>query len=300
MHHLEAATRQAMLATLRSAVAVDDGPTDEQRRLLDVVERHVLDVRDHATTLEPAAAAVALTDPVDRRLVVEALITLELVRHPPSAPLAERVGTYLAALGGADEQVLVRDELADARDQLAEDWTRLREPPASEQGLAGSPEAEVVGRLQTLGACPPGSLGRSFHDFDRRHGVQVAMDHLSLVPHDFAHVLAGYEATPEGELALQAMLVTATAGGSHFSGLLASLLLFEVGMLPFPDIEPKVAVLARPGAAALFAEAASRGAHAGFDFQDVDHLALADRDLVELRAELGIPAPTPGPFTFVC
>lgn len=299
MRQLDAPTRRAMLATLRSATAVDGGPTDEQRRLLDAVARHVLDVRDDTTPLDPAGAAAALVDPVDRRLVVEALITLELVRHPASAPLADQVDRYLAALGGAGEQVLVRDYLHDAREQVARDWARFREGSPDEPGIEGRGETEVAQRLRALAACPPGSAGRSFHDFYERNGFPSPPDHPSLINHDFAHVLAGYEATPEGELALQAMLVAATGGAAHFSGLLASLLLFEVGMLPFPGIEPKSAVLARPGAAALFAEAVARGAAVGRDFQALDHLAFAHRDLAELRAELGIPAPVPGPFTFV-
>ena len=288
-----------MLATLTSAVAVDGGPTEEQERLIDAVAQHVLGLDDDTISLDPEGAAAALVEPGDRRLVIEALITLELVRHPASAPLAERVDTYIAALGGADEQVLVRDYVTDARELVAQDWARLREPSPEEPDLAGRGETELAERLQALGACPPGSAGRSFHDFYERHGFPLPTDHPSLIGHDFAHVLAGYEPTPEGELALQAMLVAATDGTAHFSGLLASLLLFEVGMLPFPDIEPKSAVLARPGAATLLADAVARGAAAGCDFQALDHVALADRDLAELRTELGIPAPVPGPFTFV-
>lgn len=299
MRQLDAATKQAMLDTLTSATTVDGGPTEEQRRLLDAVAQHVLDLDDDPATLDPAGAAAAIVDPGDRRLVVEALITLELLRHPASAPLTEQVAAYIAALGGADEQVLVQDYLTDAREQVAQDWARFREASQDEPGIQGDDETEIAEQLRALVACPPGSAGRAFHDFYARHGFPLPTDHQSLISHDFAHVLAGYEATPEGELALQAMLVAATGGDAHFSGLLASLLLFEVGMLPFPDIEPKSAVLARPGAAALFAEAVARGAATGRDFQALDHLALADRDLVELRAELGIPAPVPGPFTFV-
>jgi ubiquinone biosynthesis protein Coq4 len=165
--------------------------------------------------------------------------------------------------------------------------------------LVGAADDEIAERLASLGDCPPGSLGRSFHDFYERNGFPPPVGHLSLVSHDFAHVLAGYDATPEGELALQAMLVAGTGGTRHFPGLLASLLLFEVGMMPFPDIEPKVAVLDRPGAAELFADAIGRGAASGCDLQHLDHLELADRDLVALRVELGVPAPVPGPSTFV-
>ena len=34
-------------------------------------------------------------------------------------------------------------------------------------------------------------------DFYRRHGFALPIDHVSLIGHDFAHVLAGYEPTPD-------------------------------------------------------------------------------------------------------
>jgi hypothetical protein len=301
VHHLlPLDTRRAIFGTLTSAVAVDDGPTGEQQRFLDAVGTHVLDLDEAPAAFGPDASAAALVGPEVRRIVCEGLIALELMRHPPSTALAENVSCYLSALGGDDdEQALVRDSLADAREQVARDWARIQEPTTEEPMLAGADEEEIVRQLRSLGQCASGTLGRSFHDFYARNGFALPVDHLSLVAHDFAHVLAGYEATPEGELALQAMLVTAARGAHHFSGLLASLLLFEVGQLPFPDIEPKVAVLDRPGAAELFADAVRRGVDAGCDFQHLDHLAMASRDLVELRAELGITAPQDGPFTFV-
>jgi hypothetical protein len=51
----------------------------------------------------------------------------------------------------------------------------------------------------------------------------------SLVAHDFSHVLAGYEPDPPSEVALQAMLTSATGFDHHFSCLIASLSLFETG-----------------------------------------------------------------------
>jgi hypothetical protein len=247
--------------------------------------------------IDPAGTAAALDGADVEPLVAEMLVALELMRHPASAELTARVATYLDALGGADEQAIARDYVADAREQVIADWSRLQEPLLLEPDLVDADERDVLARLQALADCPPGSLGRSWHDFYDRNGFALPLHQLTLVEHDFTHVLGGYEATPEGELALQVMLVAATDGRRHVSSLLASLLLFEVGMLPFPDIEPKVAVLARPGAAEFFADAIARGLATRTDFHDLD--PLADRDLVELRAELGIPAPVPGPWTFV-
>src|SRR4029453_7199648 len=80
-----------------------------------------------------------------------------------------------------------------------------------------------------------------------------------LVPHDFSHVLAGYEALGPHELALQAMLTSATGFEHHFSGLVASLSLYEAGKFDILGLDSKVGALDRPGAAAALAQAPPRG-----------------------------------------
>ena len=290
-----------MLATFNGALDVDGGPTVEQRDLLDALARHVFGLdRGKVGSLEPDESAAALTAAFDRRIVIESLIGLELSRHPPSPPLVDRVQRYLTALGaGDDEQQLVRDYVGGERDRLAADFARVYAPPPPAVELPADGADGLAARLDALAACPEGTVGRAFHDFYARHGYAWPLDDPSMVTHDFSHVLAGYEPTPDGEVALQAMLVSATDGERHYSGLLASLLLFEVGMLPFNDLVPKEAVLARPGAAELIGVALARGVRCGVDFADLDHLSLTHRGLVELRAELRIDAPAPGPSTFV-
>lgn len=300
MHHLDRDVRGAVLATLQTAVAVAGGPTPEQQALIDLVGTHVLAVvEEPSRAIEPDEAAEAIADVELRRLVGEGLITLELMAHPSDPALVDRVDRYLTALGfEGPDQILVRDAVAGERDRVVADWNRTRTPSVSAP-TPTTDESAILARVAALGGSAPGTLGRSLYEFTQRHGFVYEEGHLSLVGHDFAHVLAGYEAVPEGELALQAFLVAATGGGAHASGLLATLLLDEVGLLPFPDVEPKVAVLDRPGATALFADAVLRGSGVGVDIQLLDHLELAERDLIELRAEIGIPAPVPGPFTFV-
>ena len=85
---------------------------------------------------------------------------------------------------------------------------------------------------------------------------------------------------------------------ARFPGLLASLLLDEAGVVPFPGIVPREAVLARHGATDLFVEALRRGISCGSDAFDLDFVTLADRPLIEMRRDLDVPAPPDGPFTF--
>jgi hypothetical protein len=299
VHDLDRAVRVAVLSTLRTATAIDDGATPEQERLIDAVGTHLLGLADLAVEpLDASGAGAAITDPALRRIVGEGLVTLELMRHPGSDALTERIDGYLVALGfEGPEQLLVRDAVAGAADQVLTDWSRTRTASVSVTD-AGVDELAVLDQVAATADCPPGSLGRAFHDFNVRHGFSYSVGGLSLVGHDFAHVITGYEAVPEGELALQAFLVAAGGGAEHASGLLASLLLYEVGLLRFPEIEPKTAVLDRPGATDLLVDAVRRGSDVTQDVQALDHLALVDRDLIGLRVELGVDAPELGPFTF--
>jgi hypothetical protein len=302
MLHLDLRTRTSVIGTLYTATDVDGGQTKEQRDLLEALARHVMRVPPSAAAAtSPREAAAAIEKPRLRRAVGEILVMLELVRHPPSAALTSRVAEYLAELGIEDGfQQLAADYLANDRERVYRDWERVRQPDLVEPFVAGMRDAALTQRMEALGDLPTGSLGRGLFDFYRRNGFPWIPDddQDNLIPHDLTHVLAGYGTTPEAEVALQGFLVGAARGESHFSSLLASLLLFEVGMLPFPGIEPVTAVLGRPDAAELFAAAIERGLECHGDIAG-DHQALLSRPLAEVRAELGIPEPEPGPHMFV-
>ncbi len=192
-----------------------------------------------------------------------------------------------------------RDSARDERAQVEADFARIYTRPTPDEALMGGGDSDLTERLDALGSLPRGTVGRSFHEFYVRHGYEWPVENPSMVWHDLSHVLAGYAPVPEAEIALQAMMAAATGGRLHYSGLLASLLLYEVGMLSFNGLEPKKSALARPGAADLLGEGIARGLRCGKDFGTLDLFALADRDLAEVRDELGIEVPTAGPFTFV-
>ncbi len=300
MLHLDLPTRTAVVGTLYTATDVDGGPTKEQRNLLEALARHVMRVPPSAAAATSPGEA-AIEKPQLRKAVGEILVMLELVRHPPSAALTARVAEYLAALKIDDGfQQLAADYLAGDRERTYKDWERVRQPDLVEPFAQGLGDDALTKKMEALGDLPADSLGRGLFEFYRRNGFPWLPDddQDSLIPHDLTHVLAGYGTTPEAEVALQAFLVGAARGESHFSSLLASLLLFEVGMLPFPGIEPITAVLARPNAAELFAAAIERGLECPGDIAG-DHQALLPRPLAEVRAELGILEPEAGPHMFI-
>ena len=86
----------------------------------------------------------------------------------------------------------------------------------------------------------------------------------------------------------KAMLASATGFEHHFSGLVASLSLYEAGKFDILEITAKAGTLARPGAAAELADAFRRGSQCTCDFETIDHLARADDSLDDVRAECGI------------
>jgi hypothetical protein len=69
---------------------------------------------------------------------------------------------------------------------------------------------------------------------------------------------------------------------------IANLAIHETGLIHFHHKEPEIGVLNRPGLSDLWASALDRGARSGVDFSTIDHLALADHPLDEVRERLQV------------
>jgi hypothetical protein len=284
------------LGGLLQAVSVDGGPTAEQLRIVEGLTRGYFGL-DAVPDLKPLPAHIVeriITDAGSRHRMVETMVVLEFARHPASAALADAVESYAAALG-VDESMLVVARRAVERDHdlLMADWRRFARKTTS-PALLTRPTVENAQRLAALCDCAPASLGRAFADFYERWGLDYPdvsePGGLSLVTHDFTHVLSGYLPNDAvEEVALSAMIVSATNGESHFSALTASMALYEVGLFDVLDITPTTGVLDRPGAPEVFADAMRRGASCTEDFAALDYFTLADEPIEKLRSELGIP-----------
>jgi len=286
---------------LLGVASVGAGPTDEQVGVVQGLLEGYLGVAADARSLAPLSPAelAAATDALDARRVVDLVVVLEYCRHdddPHADAQADRAEEYAAALGVDEPFLLVaRDALRRQQDAVMADWARFSEVPFVDPQAPVADEALGL-RLRGLSACAPGTLGRAYFDFYDRWQLPFPGEEggggASLVSHDFSHVLAGYEADPPSEIALQAMLTSATGFDHHFSGLVASLSLFETGTFDIDDITPKTGALARPGAAAELGEAFLRGQDCARDFSALDHLALVDEPLADVRHTCGI-APRP-------
>ncbi len=285
----------AITRGLLGAAQVGRGPTTEQLRLVQSLAHGYFGLDVDVTTLSPASASelAGHVDAADAKRVVDLLVVVEFCRHGDEAAQAARTEHYARALGVDEPFVLVaRDALTEGHERVMTDWARFREASPMEPGLPPT-DAELAGRLRALSACAPGTLGRAYFDFLDGHGIpfpgEAGGGDATLVSHDFSHVIAGYATDAPSELALQAMLVSATGFEHHFSGLVASLALYETGKFDILDIQGRVGALDRPGASEELAEAFHRGAGCAVDFSSIDHLARADDPLDEVRFDCGIP-----------
>ena len=295
------------VGALLGAADVDGGPTDEQLAVLRAVvtnlwERAELDL-DAVTPLDPDAAARELRGAQERRRVMEMMVVLEVCRHPESADQVARVERYSQALdhSGPDLEI-IRDWIDQGTARATEDFDRFYAeslPTLSEPSLRDTylrieePDLDLAQRLQKLHDLGPDTLGYAYIEFYRRNKITVpgADVHTPAhyVSHDMNHVIAGYEPTGPGEIALGGFTLAMNDNDANWIQFVANLVIHEAGLLRHGDITPKAATLTRPGATELLGEALWRGAQCTADFSQADHLSMAGWALEDVRAHFGVP-----------
>jgi ubiquinone biosynthesis protein Coq4 len=191
--------------------------------------------------------------------------------------------------------VVARDAAHHSQELLMADWARFARNSTGSPQLRNRSDDEFAVQFDALHHCPDGSLGRAFIDFYQSNGFALPTSatglSLSLVNHDFTHVLTGYRPNDAvEEVAVSAMLVSSANGEEHFSALAASMALYEVGLFDILGITPTKGVLDRHGAPEVFAEAMRRGASCSADLAAIDHLALADQPIRDVRGSFSIPS----------
>jgi hypothetical protein len=292
---------------LLGAIDVEGGPTDEQSAVLRAVVTHLWQradlVLDALVPLSPEDTAAIVTDADARRRFKELMVTLELCRHPESPAQIERVEDYARALDEMDDSmVIARRWVDEGCARATEDFDRFyaeRLPELSEPALRDDYlqieeiDLELAQRLEALHDLPEGTLGHAYIEFYRRNQITVpgADTHTPAhyVSHDMNHVIAGYEPTGPGEIALGALTLAMNDNDANWIQFIANLAIHEAGIIQHGAIMPKHSTLARPGATDLMGEALWRGAQCTADFSQADHLALAEWDLDDVREHFGVP-----------
>jgi len=301
--HIEPTVR-----ALLGAIDAGDGGTDEQRAVLRAVvdgywQRPDLDLASLAP-FDPAAAATAIPDDAMRGRVRELMVALELCRHPLTPEQVAHVDGYAAAMGvDGDGLRLARNIVGESMAQVSVDFARNRgeaRPEWSEPSLVAryvmslpAPDPALRDRLLAFWELPEGTLGREYVEFYRRNGFELPGQSTAtpafFVAHDMTHIIAGYGTTGPEEVALSALILGMHDTPAHWVLMLASLGSYEAAVPTGTGFVEKEGVLAREGAADLFAEALTRGSACTGDFASMDHLAAADRPIAEIREQYGVP-----------
>jgi ubiquinone biosynthesis protein Coq4 len=303
---VEAEEIEPLVAGLVGGIDVEGGPTVEQLAVLDSIVKHLWERTDLAlidvSPLNPDETAAEVVRPEARLRFCEILMALELCRHPQSEKQVERVEEYVGVLGVSEIEVeTTREALEAGADQTSRDLERSYAgvlPEISEVSLRdrylqlSEPDHQLASRLRSLHRLPEGTLGHAYVEFYGRNGFDLPGDDVHFpahyVNHDMNHVITGYEPTAPGEIARSGFLWAANDSRRNWLEFLVSMSIHETGVLNHGDIRAKVATLDRTGVPELLVEGLRRGSQCTVDLSQIDHLAVADQPLDQIRRQFNV------------
>jgi hypothetical protein len=295
------------LRALRDVVASNRKITPAERRFIEVIaELHGTRVNvDSLESIEPKDVARAITEPHQRKRVVQLALIAAMVEGDVTTAETTAVRELATALGVDEAGLKVLKEISGRHRFLTRfDMTRrifgkFGGEAYEEEGVAGvrkmlslfggGEDPEVAWKYKQLGLLPEGTLGRVFweHCTSRKFGFPGEKGGIPerMVFHDFGHVLAGYDTDPEGEIqqgAFQAGFIRQDG----FAFLLFVVIQFHLGI----KVTPITGGVTGLFDVAKVLRAAQRGAACKVDLSDHwDHFAASKRPLAELREEYAIP-----------
>jgi hypothetical protein len=262
--------------------------------------------------ITPAAVALALPQPAQRRELIELMVALEMVCRPIPLALQASVQRWAEALQVDGSSLrLARDLVGHSQALATADFYRLcwigdgeRDDPRLPAllrrfglrafALTVEPDAAVSARWRALGRCTEGSLGGAMARFYLERGFrlpgEVGGGNEALAHHDWVHVVAGYDTTPIGELEVTAFMAAASRSPGAMLGFLGAVSIYETGLLHSVVVGPDYAhTLSAPGAPERVARAMARGARCRVDpLLAVDYFSLAAEPLAQIRADWGL------------
>ncbi len=262
----------------------------------------------------PDEAAAAITDEHRRHQLVQTMVVLSFMEHPPSDERLRSVRRYARAFGIHDRAVDVFG--AYAHDHIKRmvfdiyrylpfvEWERHF---VGDEGLGNvarevlatfdkSESPAVAAKFQALESCPAASLGRKVWEMYQRHGWPFPGERGGVpeatTVHDWVHVLVGYEPTAIGEIQVTALIAASSDEPKAFAPLVLALALYEAGAFKLPNVpQSEGGVMAQPHAAAAFADSIRRGMALNTELlEGIDHWALADQPVLDLRQRFNVVA----------
>jgi hypothetical protein len=206
-----------------------------------------------ASVLEADAAAVSRATETERLHAVHLMVVLEFVEHPLSTRAEQLVEQYAHGLGVSltllhDARRLAHGHFAwmyldlqrhswyeeeTIKESLRGRWEELIRSKLAYTGVVA--DRMIEKKWRALRDCPDGSWGKTVADFYDRHGFPFPGERFGIYElgarHDWIHVLAGYETTPEGELDVFAFIAASMADERGLVLLAITLGLFQNGSI---------------------------------------------------------------------
>ncbi|HKU42900.1 MAG TPA: hypothetical protein VJR89_32295 [Polyangiales bacterium] len=299
------------LAGLRAlkTVALADGDLHSlERRLIEGVQRHILQTSFELDLLEPIQPQqlAAAVEPAElRERILAACVLIALIDGQPSAAEAELLQAYAAAFGLQsaavrdvqrliDHQLLVlRADIARrsflgqrGRAYLAE--RGVRGFARTVRALLGIENPKLAKQYQAYQDLPRGTLGREYVEFVRANGFALPGEPNGapevVVFHDCLHVLGGYDTTSIEETQIASFQAGMLKRDAVF-GLLFMLAQFHLGVQVTP-ITAAERLVADPD---LMLQAFARGSKVNRDLcTEWDPTQDFHRTVDELRREYNI------------
>jgi tellurite resistance protein len=253
----------ALRAMTMLARAAENGLGRPQLAMLDAMQRLVMDTDLDVETLQPVSPeelASQLSAPAQARQLVRLMVATSLADGPPSMEQMSLVSSFAAALGVEEPSVAVVRRLAQkrllmfrlsfARHSHVRTYFRnshrllggvlpVIKAILRFRGVIGE-DAELAARFHALGELPEDTLGSHFFRHCTDEGLPFAGEKggfpIGALYHDFAHVLGGYDTSPEGELKNAAFQAGFTQDDDDFFTMLFAIVIHTAGvnLAPFP------------------------------------------------------------------
>jgi hypothetical protein len=292
-----------VLGALRQVALANDRFTPEEVALIEGLSQlHGQHIRaDELRHVSLERLALAVTDPHQRKRVVQLAIIMSLVEGQPDKSCSQPVLELAKALGVSEPGVQVLDEVSRSRAMLArfDMVRRVQRFVVHSSGrsfasvalptlLGLGQDPALAARYYALADYAQGSLGRALfqhfyeHDF-AMPGEKGGLPELMLF-HDVGHVVSGYGVDPHGEIQ-QAAFQAGFARNDGFTFLLFGILQFHLGLRITPVAKGQLGHFNVPEVL----QALARGAACKVDFSDrFDFFRHAAEPLEELRSRWNV------------
>ena len=269
---------------------------------------------DAMDSIEAAVLADHELDSKEARQLIRFMVVMCIADGPPSAQQMQLLESYAEALGVDEPAVGVIAHLAKGRELLFKlSFARrshvriyFRNTRRLLGGVLPTVKAilrfdgvlgenrEMANRFRALAALPGETLGNQFFHHCRNAELPFSGEQGGFPPgalyHDFTHVLAGYDTTPEGEIKASAFQAGFTQDPNDFFTALFGLIIHTTGinLTPFPmPVEP--GRIGQGDLASDMLHALERGAQMKVDLSgDWDFWEDLELPIDRVREKLGV------------